>query len=166
VAEDPSRPPPRGIRAAASEGRELALKYLFGADLRGREDREPVDSFLVHQEGRGTAAAFARELIDGVLGNVQSLDAVIAETAENWRLARMSVVDRNILRIGAYELLFWRKAPIRVVLNEAIELAKRYGAAGSGAFVNGVLDRVARRPDAGPARGQGGPPCSASSPRP
>jgi len=88
--------------------------------------------------------AFANELVLGIGREAAKVDDAIRNASENWRLERMPRVDRNILRLGAYELLFRTDVPRRVTLNEAIELAKRYGDAGSAAFVNGVLDRIAQ----------------------
>ena len=85
---------------------------------------------------------FCLGLIDGIITNLSAIDAHLAAAAENWRLPRMAAVDRNILRMGAYELLFTLDTPASVALNEAIELARRYGSADSPAFVNGVLDRL------------------------
>jgi len=82
-------------------------------------------------------------LFDGIAANLDAIDRQLADAAENWRLPRMAAVDRNILRMGAYELLFTPETPPSVALNEAIELARRYGSADSPSFVNGVLDRLA-----------------------
>ena len=85
---------------------------------------------------------FARELVEGVLQHLPQIDECIRSVAENWDLARMAVVDRNILRLGAFELLHRRDIPPKVAINEAVDLAKRYGSADSGTFVNGILDRI------------------------
>jgi N utilization substance protein B len=87
---------------------------------------------------------FAGQLVSGTVSNLAGVDAALQRTAQHWRLERMAKVDRNILRLAAYELLFARDVPARAVLNEAIELAKKYGTEESGAFVNGILDRVAQ----------------------
>src|SRR5207302_7709840 len=98
-------------------------------------------------------------LIDGVHANQPRIDALISEVAENWRLDRMAAIDRNILRLGAYEMLYCPEVPTKVAINEALELAKRYSTAQSSRFVNGILDRLqsasptptAEDPDPGPA---------------
>ena len=95
----------------------------------------------------GELAAFALELIDGVSTRQADVDARISAAAENWRIGRMLPVDRNVLRIGAYELIH-TDSPREVVLDEAIELARRFGSKDSAAFVNGVLDKVAKSKDA------------------
>ena len=89
------------------------------------------------------AQAFARELVAAASERAAEIDELIAAASKNWRIERMSRVDRNILRLGACELLAFRDVPIKVVINEAVELAKRFGTAESSAFVNGVLDRIA-----------------------
>ena len=85
---------------------------------------------------------FTEGLIAGVKEHQVQIDAMISEAAENWRLDRMAAIDRNILRLGAYEMMFCREVPARVAINEALELAKRYSTAQSSRFVNGILDRV------------------------
>ena len=85
---------------------------------------------------------FTEGLIAGVKEHQVQIDAMISEVAENWRLDRMAAIDRNILRLGAYEMMFCREIPARVAINEALELAKRYSTAQSSRFVNGILDRV------------------------
>jgi N utilization substance protein B len=89
------------------------------------------------------ALAFARELAAAAATHADKIDELIAGSSKNWRIDRMSRVDRNILRLGACELLAFRDVPVKVVINEAVELAKRFGTAESSAFVNGVLDRIA-----------------------
>jgi N utilization substance protein B len=87
---------------------------------------------------------FARDLVAGVRRNREQLDQTIEQTAENWSLARMAATDRNVLRLGAYEILY-STTPNRVAIDEALELAKRYGTAQSAQFVNGILDRLMRQ---------------------
>jgi N utilization substance protein B len=90
----------------------------------------------------GELRPFCLGLYDGTVGNLAAIDERLAAAAENWRLPRMAAVDRNVLRLGAYELLYTPETPPTVVINEAIELARRYGARDSTAFVNGVLDKL------------------------
>jgi transcription antitermination factor NusB len=131
---------------ARSRGRELALKYLYQADLRGG-DAESFATFAEHQEEGGTAASFGGTLAAGVLAKKADLDSAIARVARNWSISRMPVIDRNILRIGAFELLGDDPLPRGVVINEAIELAKRFSTADSGKFINGILDKIGRGED-------------------
>ncbi len=108
---------------------------------------EDFDAFVVHQGARGMSVAFARELVAGTLSMWDRLNTIILPLAKNWKLDRMATVDRNILRIGCYELTFTPEVPASVAINEAVELAKKYGTSRSGAFVNGILDRVRLRND-------------------
>ncbi len=126
-----------------SECREWALQFLYQAEFVGNRSREDLDRFWdhFHPEGPGVPA-YLRELVAGVASHQEELDALIVRFSENWRLERMTVVDRNLLRLAAYELLFQPKIPPKVVINEAVELAKRYGSEDSGAFINGILDQI------------------------
>lgn len=130
-------------------GREAALQILYQMDSTGVPAERATSLFWEHlapgdggldEEGR----AFANELALGIGRESERIDAAIKAASEHWRIERMPRVDRNILRMATYELLFLADVPRRVTLNEAIELAKRYGDAGSSAFVNGVLDKIAQ----------------------
>ena len=124
-----------------SRAREVALQVLFQDDLNPGSNPHTADEFLRSRLGGDEELIdFARSLVSGVRRNRSELDALLARTAENWRLERMAPTDRNVLRLGAYEILF-ADTPDRVAINEAVELAKRFGAAQSSQFVNGILDR-------------------------
>jgi N utilization substance protein B len=123
--------------------REVALQVLFQEDLNPRVDVRASDEFLQRRVRTTELLAFARELVNGVRRHRPDLDARIAKAAANWSLARMAATDRNVLRLGAYEILF-SDTPAPVAINEAVELARRYGTAQSGQFVNGILDRLMR----------------------
>ena len=110
-------------------------------DLLGAEAKDDALESPTVKKGSETQR-FARELVDGVLEHRSEIDERIKSVAENWDLARMAVVDRNVLRLGVYELVHRRDIPPKVTINEAIDLAKRYGTAESGTFVNGILDRI------------------------
>lgn len=124
-----------------TRAREVALQLLYGEDLNPRVDRGPIEEFISGRIGDSRVRAFARDLVAGVHTKRSQLDQLISEIAENWKLERMSPVDRNILRLGAYELLF-TDVPPKAAIDEAIKLAKRYGTSQSSQFVNGILDRV------------------------
>jgi len=124
--------------------REVALMALFQLDTRA----QPLDMALAFAVGLGgddAVAAFAKELARGVLDSLGRLDAAIAEHATGWSVGRMPVVDRNILRLGCYELLCVPDQPAAVAISEAVELAKKYGSADSARFINGVLGAIARQ---------------------
>lgn len=127
-----------------SRAREVALQLLFQRDLNKHIDRAALERFVRDRLGAETLATFCLALYDGVLAHQEDIDRRLSEAAENWRLTRMAAVDRNVLRLGAYELLHTRETPPNVALDEAIKLARRYGSADSPAFVNGVLDRLSR----------------------
>jgi transcription antitermination factor NusB len=128
-----------------SRGRELALQFLYQLDLRGPELIEEAGEFLADNETDREARDFARQLIDGVHEHLDSLNDVIQGVAQNWDIARMAVIDRNVLRLSAYELLHRTDIPPKVAINEAIELGKRYSTQNSGAFINGILDKIKSR---------------------
>ncbi len=126
-----------------SQCREWALQFLYQSEFVGSRSREDLERFWghFHPEGRGVPA-YLKELTEGVASHQEELDALIARYSEHWRLERMTVVDRNLLRLAAFELLYQPKIPPKVVINEAVELAKRFGSEDSGAFVNGILDQI------------------------
>ena len=126
------------------KGRELALQALYQIAITGDASGGAVDLFLQHFEGSPQAKEFARRLVSGVVSQTAELDRTIAECTENWKLPRLAKVDLEIIRIAAYELLFCPDIPTNVSLDEAIEIAKRFGSAESATFINGVLDHVAR----------------------
>ena len=132
-----------GVRRS---GRSYALQLLYArdgdpsTDITGAAGRWANELEL---EVDADAQTFARELIAAAVEHAKQIDEQIASASKNWRIERMSRVDRNILRLGACELIAFRDVPTKVVINEAVELAKRFGTAESSAFVNGVLDRIA-----------------------
>ena len=135
----------RSRRAPRYASRQAALQVLFALDLApagGSVDEvfERVSDNFDLPEG---ARAFAKQLVCGVIGEREAIDATLASLAHNWRLPRMAVVDRNVLRLGAYEILH-TDTPAAVAIDQAVALARRFGAEGSAGFVNGVLDAVAR----------------------
>ena len=135
-------------------GRAYALQLLYARDGDPATDvagaaASWAEAFELELDP--VAQAFARELVAAASQHAAQVDALIGAASKNWRIDRMSRVDRNILRLGACELIAFRDVPVKVVINEAVELAKRFGTAESSAFVNGVLDRIAtavgRRPE-------------------
>ena len=106
---------------------------------------EEAGEFLASQESDREARAFAQKLIDGTHEHVDEINGVIQGVAQNWDIARMAVIDRNVLRMATFELLHCRDIPPKVSINEAIELGKRYSTQNSGGFINGVLDKIKDR---------------------
>ena len=127
--------------ARRSRAREVALQALYQDDLNPRQDPAEAETFLRSRLHLAELVEFARSLVDGVRRNRQELDQLLGQTADNWSLERMAATDRNVLRLGAFEILY-TQTPDRVAINEAVELAKRFGAKQSAQFVNGILDRL------------------------
>lgn len=132
-----------------SRAREVALQVLFQDDMNPGHNPGDADQFLRARLNAAELVEFARSLVAGVRRNRGELDALLSATAEHWSLERMVATDRNVLRLGAFEILY-TETPDRVAINEAVELAKRFGTAQSAPFVNGILDRfVARQREPG-----------------
>jgi N utilization substance protein B len=147
------------------KAREIALQILYQLDVQEqltdvqalalfwehfarRAEDEPADpadpahpNHPNHKEGAEATHAFADRLVRGVRAHLTDIDALITRASRNWRLERMARVDRNLLRLAVFELMEGGDVPAKVAINEAIEIAKRYGTAESPAFVNGILDR-------------------------
>ena len=132
--------------ARRSRAREVALQVLFEDDLNPGRNPAHADEFVERRLAGEALVEFARLLVAGVRRNRPELDQVLAATAENWSLDRMAAADRNVLRLGAFEILH-TETPRSVAINEAVQLAKRYGAAHSSQFVNGILDRIGKNAD-------------------
>jgi N utilization substance protein B len=118
---------------------------LFQLDVTGASPGDVFQDFWQGQHAAPAEREFAQQLVLGVRGGLAELDRRIGEAAEHWRIERMAVVDRNVLRLAAYELLHCRDIPPKVAINEAIELGKRYSTQNSGAFINGILDKIKSR---------------------
>jgi N utilization substance protein B len=123
-------------------GREYALQMLFKIDMSGTGVEETFQLFWRERAVTGTTRDFAERLVRGTTGNLTLIDPHIRESAEHWRLERMAAVDRNVLRLAVYEFLFEPDVPRVVVIDEAIEMAKRFGGEESSQFINGILDTV------------------------
>ena len=127
--------------ARRSRAREIALQVLYQDDLNPTHNPADDQQFVRGRLRDAELVEFADSLIAGVRRNRQELDQVLAQTADHWSLERMAATDRNVLRLGAYEILH-ADTPDRVAINEAVELAKRFGSKQSAQFVNGILDRL------------------------
>jgi N utilization substance protein B len=126
-----------------TQARELVLQLLYLLDSTSGENvARQMDKVLEMQSESRDVREIAREMYRGVTTALPDIDARITETAVNWQLSRMPYIDRAILRLGTYELLFGHETPPKVAINEAVDLAKRYSTEKSGAFVNGVLDKI------------------------
>jgi N utilization substance protein B len=140
---------------ARTGGREAALKMLFGIEATQVDAETAIALYWREFGGDIETRPYADESVRGVVGEREKLDETIGGASEHWRIERMTRVDRNVLRLGTWELCHRRDVPTEVILDEAVELAKRYGSEESGAFVNGVLNQIAGTVR-GPEDGQGG----------
>ncbi len=125
--------------------REFALQILYRIDVTKDSVEESLSNFWqarAEEQVEPSVQSFSQELVKGVADNLGEIDKKIAQHATNWQLKRMAVIDRNILRMGCFELLFRSDIPTKVSINEAVELAKKYSGLESGKFVNGVLDNI------------------------
>ena len=131
------------------KAREVALQALYQYELLQQGERSSFEQFCSHFQVNKKAIPYAEKLLGGVQGKREEIDLLISRYAENWRLERMSVIDRNILRLAVFELHFTDDVPTSVAINEAVEIAKRYSTDDSGSFINGILDVMARAENSG-----------------
>ena len=122
--------------------RELALKFLYQFELNEGDLDEQINLFLVRNSSPEDVENFMKELVVSLIDKMEEIDEIIQKFSDHWILDRMTVIDRNILRMGACELLFNFSTPPKVVINEAIDIAKKYGNEDSPEFINGILDKV------------------------
>ncbi len=127
-----------------SRAREQALQILYFVDLTGTPAADALPLFRENFDSPEDDFPFAEQLVSGIQTNQATLDKALEDSSDNWKLSRMSRIDRNILRLGAFELLHCPETPSSVAIDEAIELAKKYGDEHSPSFVNGILDRISR----------------------
>ena len=127
-----------------SKARDWALKILYQTDITSRAVDWTIESFLTNEEEEKDreVVEFCKRLVVGVHDNIKTIDEKISQYATNWQLKRMAIIDRNILRLGVYELQYATDIPPKVSINEAVELAKKYGDLESSKFVNGILDKI------------------------
>lgn len=128
-----------------TKARELVLHILYQADIMKVRPEDLLEGFFASEPHAGQDAAikeFATDLVKSISDRLANIDEKIAQYATNWQLDRMAIIDRNILRLAGFELLFRDDIPPKVAINEAVELAKKYGDLESGKFVNGILDKI------------------------
>lgn len=124
------------------KAREYALQVLFALDLNPGPAKDFLKTFWEVHPARDEVREYANTLVTGTLQKKKEIDELISAHSSNWKLDRMAVTDRNILRLGTYELMEERSVPAKVVMNEAIEIARRFGTSDSSLFVNGILDSI------------------------
>lgn len=140
------------MRGSRSKAREAALKVLYQMDVTKDSPEEALIIFFRHHRVSVSSQPFVTKLVKGTIEHLPEIDAFLTKYATNWTLSRMAMVDRNILRLSTFELLFdHNETPPKVILNEAVELAKEFGAADSSKFVNGVLDSIHKAEASGAA---------------
>jgi len=128
--------------ASRRKSREFAMQMLYQWEICGYTPAQVEATFFANQRADAEVEGFARDLFEGAIGNLNQLDCLVREHAANWRLERMAAVDRNILRVALYELLHHAETPPTAVINEALEIARRFSTGDSVEFVNGVLDGI------------------------
>ncbi|HEV7923279.1 MAG TPA: transcription antitermination factor NusB [Thermoanaerobaculia bacterium] len=130
---------------ARRKARELALQMLFQHDLSGNEPEMITSTFEDLQKSKPNTREFAVKIFQGTVDHLQEIDDMIQRQADNWRLSRMAVVDRNIIRMSVYEFMHETDTPKLVIIDEAIEIAKKFGTQKSSQFINGILDGILKR---------------------
>lgn len=138
-------PAPLRMTGSRRKARELALQMLFQYDIAGNDPATIVRTFEELQKAKQPIRDFAVRLLEGTVVNLEKIDGMIVAQAENWRITRMAVVDRNIIRMSIYEFLHEPDTPKLVVIDEAIEIAKKFGTQKSSQFINGILDGILKR---------------------
>lgn len=128
--------------ASRRKSRELALQMLFQWEVGQHTPAHVVATFLKPKEGDAPENAFARELFQGTVDNIPALDPMLRQHASNWSLERMAAVDRNVIRLALYEMLHHKETASAVIINEALDIARRFSGEKSAHFVNGVLDAI------------------------
>ncbi len=128
---------------ARTTAREAALQILYAVEAANEERATVIREFWRETPGDAEGRRYADQLVRGIFECLDAVDARIAQASENWRVERMTPVDRNLIRMSAYELEFVNEVPRAVVIDEAVEIAKRFGTEDSSKFVNGVLERIA-----------------------
>ncbi len=125
-----------------SKAREQALKLLYQIDVSKQDCDEVIEDFWHRYKEENFIKDFTVQIVEGAISHLLEIDNIIGKYTQNWKLSRIAVIDRNILRIGCFELLFLQDIPPKVSINEAIELAKKYGDVNSSKFINGILDKI------------------------
>ena len=125
-----------------SKAREVALHLLYQIEITKGDSARAFESYLERHPQRQEVIDFSSLLLEGTVKNIKTIDGLIKKYVKNWEIGRMAIVDRNILRVACYELYFVDEIPPKVSINEAIELAKRFGDVDSPRFVNGILDKI------------------------
>jgi N utilization substance protein B len=128
-----------------TQARECALKVLYQIEMTKDNYEDSLKIFWEREpQAEETIKKFAGQLVEGVTKNIKEIDTTISKYATNWQINRMAVIDRNILRIATFEILYLDDIPPKVSINEAVDIAKKYGDTDSSKFVNGILDKISK----------------------
>ncbi len=125
-----------------SKAREIALCVLYEIEVSKQNYKNILEDYFISHPKKKEAKEFSFQLVDGVVQNLQKLDNIIKKYVKNWEIGRMAIIDRNILRMACFELITTEDIPPKVSINEAVELAKKFGDIDSPRFVNGILDKI------------------------
>jgi transcription antitermination factor NusB len=131
------------------KAREYALKMLYMIDVRKEPYQKIIEEFWENVEEKEGIKKFANEIVIGVIEKIEKIDKIISDVSLNWEIERMSCIDRNILRIGTYEIFFRNDIPKVVSINEGVEISKKYGDADSPKFINGILHKIKEKIEKG-----------------
>lgn len=126
------------------KARECGLQILYQIDFTGRKLTEVATMFWTDHPEAEEVTTYCQSLLEGTLRNLPEIDVIIEEASTNWKMSRMAAVDRNLLRQATYELIYQTDIPASVIINEAIEISKKYGTEESPSFINGILDKIAK----------------------
>ena len=124
------------------QARELAMQALFYMDIQKNSSQEMLERFCENFRPSKKMRPFFAELVNGVLRVKSDIDALIEQFSKNWKIGRMTCVDRNVIRIAVYEMLYCEDIPLKVSINEAVDVGKKFGSEESGAFINGIIDSI------------------------
>ncbi len=130
--------------SARRKARELALKALYAYEISGSDPQQISDDIISSSQIKEEAKDFSRILFERAVKNIEKIDNLIKASVKSWDFSRVALVEKNILRIGICELLFFSETPVAIIINEAVELGKKYGEKDSKSFINGVLDYMAK----------------------
>ena len=134
---------------ARRRARELAVQFLYQMEANPLEPHEALESFRQSVSASRQVKEFATRIVAGVQQYREEIDRIIGKYSEHWRLERIDRVDKNILRMGVFELLYCDDIPVKVALNEAIDIGKQFGTEESGAFINGIPDKISKMEKSG-----------------
>lgn len=129
---------------ARRKAREIAVQMLYQMEVNPGELEAALELFWKGVSASQPVKEFVNRIVTGVHAKQEEIDQLLAKHSEHWRLDRMDMVDKSILRMGVFEIMFCDDIPVKVAMNEAVDLGKKFGAAESGAFINGILDKISR----------------------